>query len=319
MRCVRGEVGDRDATAPRARKLERRLETRGNGQVTVIGLRRAVGIAIVATLWGLITHGTHAGTGDPPHYQIIAHSIAFDRDIALANNYADRGSLAFSGRLDVGQHALPGKHGQLRPVHDIGLPLLVSPYYALAHRFTEYAVAYVPQPWLERAKLNGPLLLRHLLSFAMIGLTAWIGFRLFALFTEMSDSPKRAALWAALLTLSPPLVSHPFLFFTEILSALVALVVLVRLRTPTASRWEATLLGVAAGALLLIHSRNIGLVVALVGIGVHRLSRGSAPPRLTIPFVAECQGRTKTRPEWRRKIRPSGRPVACLKVAVRVG
>ena len=34
---------------------------------------------------------------------------------------------------------------------------------------------------------------------------------------------------------------------------------------------------------------------------------------------ANCQGRTKTRPEWRRKIRPSGRPVACLKVAVRVG
>ena len=33
----------------------------------------------------------------------------------------------------------------------------------------------------------------------------------------------------------------------------------------------------------------------------------------------DCQGRTKTRPEWRRKIRPSGRPVACLKVAVRVG
>ena len=32
-----------------------------------------------------------------------------------------------------------------------------------------------------------------------------------------------------------------------------------------------------------------------------------------------CQGRTKTRPEWRRKIRPSGRPVACLQVAVRVG
>ena len=35
--------------------------------------------------------------------------------------------------------------------------------------------------------------------------------------------------------------------------------------------------------------------------------------------VAMCQGRTKTRPEWRRKIRPSGHPVACLKVAVRVG
>ena len=36
-------------------------------------------------------------------------------------------------------------------------------------------------------------------------------------------------------------------------------------------------------------------------------------------IVDTCQGRTKTRPEWRRKIRPSGRPVARLKVAVRVG
>ena len=260
-------------------------EIRGNGPVTVTGLRRAVCIAIVVTLCGLITHGTHAGTGDEPHYQIIAHSIAFDRDIALANNYADRESLVFAGQLDVGQHALPGRNGQLRPVHDIGLPLLVSPYYALAHRLTEYVVVYVPQPWLDRAKLNGPLLLRHLMSFAMICLTAWISLRLFALFTEMSGSPKRSALWAVLLTLSPPLFSHAFLFFTEILSAFVALVVLVRLRTPTTSRWEVTLLGVAAGALLLIHARNIGLVVALVGVGVYRLSRGSAPHRLTTPFV----------------------------------
>ena len=51
-------------------------------------------------------------------------------------------------------------------------------------------------------------------------------------------------------------------------------------------------------------------------------TRSSNPPILHRKelFVADdCQGRTKTRPEWRRKIRPSGRPVACLKVAVRVG
>ena len=47
-------------------------------------------------------------------------------------------------------------------------------------------------------------------------------------------------------------------------------------------------------------------------------ARAAAP--LTRTFgPPDCQGRTKTRPEWRRKIRPSGRPVACLKVAVRVG
>ena len=262
------------------------IQTRGAGPVTVVGLRRAVGIAIPLALWGLITHGTSAGSGDEPHYLVVADSIAFDGDIALANNYADRESLAFGGQLEIGQHALPGRQGWLRPVHDIGLPLLLSPYYALAHRLTEYAVVHVPQPWMDRAKLNGPLLLRHLMSFAMIALTTWIGLRLFGLFTPMSGSPTRAALWAILLTLSPPLLSHAFLFFTEILSALIVLVVLVRLRTPTVSRWEVALLGAATGALLIIHARDIGLVAGLAGIGVWQLLRGTAPNRLTTHFVA---------------------------------
>ena len=37
------------------------------------------------------------------------------------------------------------------------------------------------------------------------------------------------------------------------------------------------------------------------------------------PRCSGCQGRTKIRPQWRRKVRPSGRPVACLEMAVRAG
>ena len=35
--------------------------------------------------------------------------------------------------------------------------------------------------------------------------------------------------------------------------------------------------------------------------------------------TVQCQGRTKIRPRWRRKIRPSGCRVACVNVAARVG
>ena len=40
---------------------------------------------IVLVLWGLITHGTSAGTGDEPHYQMITYSLAFDHDFDLTN------------------------------------------------------------------------------------------------------------------------------------------------------------------------------------------------------------------------------------------
>ena len=50
---------------------------------------RWLALVVVLVLWGLITHGTYAGTGDEPHYQIMAHSLAFDRDLDLTNDYAD--------------------------------------------------------------------------------------------------------------------------------------------------------------------------------------------------------------------------------------
>ena len=84
-------------------------------------------------LWGLITHGTSAGTGDEPHYEIIAHSLAFDRDLDVTTDYADLSNRALGGVFEAGAHARPGKDGRLRPVHDVGMPLLFAPYYAVAY------------------------------------------------------------------------------------------------------------------------------------------------------------------------------------------
>lgn len=237
---------------------------------------RFLAAGIVLVLAGLITHGTHAGSGDEAHYQVIAHSLVFDRDLDLANDY---------GSIDPEAHARPGKDGRLRPVHDIGLPLLFAPYYAFAFGAADLAERYLPFRWLEIAKMDHGRIVRHFLSLAMIGLTAWIGLQLLAVFNAMTSGTSRAAWWAALFVLSPPLLSHSFLFFTEILSAAIAMWVFFRLRRPRLEQWEAALVGAATGYLMLVHARNAGLVAALVALGVFRLRRQPESRRPLVWFV----------------------------------
>jgi hypothetical protein len=254
-------------------------------------------------LWGLITHGTYAGTGDEPHYQMITHSLVFDRDVDLTNDYANPDNLALGGHFEGGNHLQPGKDRRLRPVHDIGMPVLFAPYYAIAYMFTEEVVAYVPARWLERARLNFTVLLRHLLSLAMIALTAAIAVHLFSIFSALAVTNRRAFEWVLLLVLSPPILSHSFLFFTEIVSAFIALSVFVWMRTgeageaggagragqagqagqpgeaglkscaTPATRGRALLAGAATGYLLLVHARNAGLIVGLIVVVLRRAKR----------------------------------------------
>lgn len=231
--------------------------------------RRLV-LVVVLALWGLITHGTYAGTGDEPHYQIMAHSLAFDRDLDLTTDYADLTNRSLGGRFDPGAHIFPGKDGRLRPVHDIGMPVLFAPYYALAYLVTGQVVAHVPARWLERARLNFNVVLRHLMSFATIGLTAGIAVRLLEMFTMLAGAGRRAFAWALLMVLSPPLMSHSFLFFTEIVSAFIALNVFVWLRSANTmghempGRVQGLIAGSAIGFLLLLHARNAGLIAGLL-------------------------------------------------------
>jgi hypothetical protein len=248
-----------------------------------LAARRArwLALVVVLVLWGLITHGTYAGTGDEPHYQIMAHSLAFDRDLDLTNDYGDLTNRSLGGRFAPGAHILPGKDGRLRPVHDIGMPLLFTPYYAAAYMVTDWVVTHVPAAWLDRARLNFNVVLRHLMSFAMIGLTAAIAVRLLGIFSVLAGAGRRAFAWALLMVLSPPLMSHSFLFFTEIASAFIALHVFMWLRGTMArgpaahSRLKASLAGAATGFLLLLHARNAGLIAGLLIVALRCLRRAA--------------------------------------------
>jgi glycosyltransferase involved in cell wall biosynthesis len=70
---------------------------------------------------------------DEPHYLIAAHSLARDRDLDLANNYALNDQWSFYPHA-IDEHVRVGRDGRSYLSHDLGLPILIAPAYALAGR-----------------------------------------------------------------------------------------------------------------------------------------------------------------------------------------
>ena len=82
---------------------------------------------VVIVLVGLILHSTNVMV--IVYYMIVARSVAFDRDLDLTNDYADPAHILRPEH----RHALPGKDGKLRPLHDVGLPVGSHPYSGVAY------------------------------------------------------------------------------------------------------------------------------------------------------------------------------------------
>jgi hypothetical protein len=234
--------------------------------------RRILQVLVVLVLWGLMTHGNYAGSGDEPHYLAIAHSVAFDADFDMANNYGAGEPLVGAGVLQPELHVRPGRDGVARPVHDIGMPVLFAPYVRLAVPLTNGLTRAIPESTLQRARLNPPLLYRHFISLAMIAVAVMVARLLFDSLVTLGATARGALGLSALLVFSPPLLIFSILFFTELLSALLCLVVFTQivLRDPRGTRrwWW---LGCATGFLFLVHARNIGLTVPLAALALMQL------------------------------------------------
>jgi hypothetical protein len=232
-------------------------------------LRRWLVAIVVLVMLGMITHGNYAATGDAPHYMMIAHSIAFDRDLALANDYGDPSNIL---HLTPGLHARVGRNGVLRPVHDIGLPVVAAPFFDVAYRLAALT-NHLPESLRRRAKLTPFIALRQLVSVFMIGLTALLALVFFDVAWRLTERKAFSFLWAILWTLSPPVLSHGYVFFAEIPSALVALFVYARLDDLRGARpiRQGAILGLLTGLLFLIHVRNVGLILALILLAAWRV------------------------------------------------
>ncbi|HEX5108151.1 MAG TPA: hypothetical protein VFV95_06885 [Vicinamibacterales bacterium] len=235
--------------------------------------RRVIAAVVFLAIWGLITHGTFAGSGDEAHYLIAAQSLAFDGDFDLANNYAMPGNLIGGGTLTPDDHARPGIGGVLRPAHDVGLPIVFAPYVRIVYPLAEWLARTLPAALLKRARLDDILIFRHLISLAMAVIAVALALQLFEIFRRSAASDAAAQCWAMLIALSPPVLSLAFLFFTELPSALIILWLFRLLSDPDERRPPWFLVGAAIGFLLLLHVRNIAAVAALIAWSAVRLSR----------------------------------------------
>jgi hypothetical protein len=102
----------------------------------------------------------------------------------------------------------------------------------------------------------------------MIVLTSWLA----ALFLKASRRllGEHALLpwWTLVWALAPPVLTHGYVFFTEVPTAIVAVLCYLHRNDLAKPRWviNGLWLGVLTGFLTFLHIRNVGLVIALAGL-----------------------------------------------------
>lgn len=150
--------------------------------------------------------------GDEPYYLLVAHSLAYDFDADLANNYADGDSLRFLRRRLEPQPGDPvGQHGERYSRHNVVLPLLLAVPYRLAGAAgacAAMAALTAALAWLT------PRLARH----------------------RFAACPGGALLAWALLAFAPPLLLYSHQVWVEVPAALLIVLAVDALRGLESSR-----------------------------------------------------------------------------------
>jgi hypothetical protein len=135
-------------------------------------------------------------TGDEPHYLLAAHSLAYDGNLDLKNNYLDGDHRDFYfGFLDP--HIKEQADGKWLLAHDIGLPVLMAPAYA----------------WDGR--------LGVMRFFAFVG--AILAAQMFLLGWEVSGRWQGGALGWLAMAFSAPLALYVFQIYPEVVGGLLVL------------------------------------------------------------------------------------------------
>jgi hypothetical protein len=154
-------------------------------------------------------------TGDEPSYLLLAHSVAFDRDLNLFNNRTAEDGRCFGVPRCEGHGARKDwEQGEIYSIHTPGLPILIAPAYALAVRLGVSPRAAV-------------LLFLNVLA-ALLAVNTWF------LCVDLAGdraSPGRSGgmplapplLAAAAVVLTPPVIFYANLIYPELPAALLIL------------------------------------------------------------------------------------------------
>jgi hypothetical protein len=177
-------------------------------------------------------------TGDEPYYLLIAHSLVYDHDFELTNNFAREDyRLFYPGDLFPRHEAVTPKP-ILVSKHSLGLPLLIAPAYAF-------------DGWSGAA---------HTLN--LFG--ALLAVNLFLLARELSGSERAAwATWLAL-AFAVPFFTYSELIFPEVPAALLIAYAYRHLRAwSTASRAQQFAVALCLAGLPWLHARFLFVVAGL--------------------------------------------------------
>jgi hypothetical protein len=222
---------------------------------------RRVALIAFLLLWSMSTHGKPSASGDEPYYLIVSHSLLADRDLDLANNFANNdGRSVGADRLVAGPHAKVNRLGELWSTHDTGLSVLVLPAYALGSSLGRA----LPPSALARFRMDRGRFAYFTVSVFLVALTSiGCGF-LFAAFCRFAR-PGLAGITALVVTLSPPVLPHSFLVFPETPAFFVTCFVLwLAVEVEFGRRYFWTgVAAVALGCLPWIHRKFSFFVIAL--------------------------------------------------------
>ena len=195
--------------------------------------------------------------GDEPFYLLITHSLAYDFDADLTNNYAAGDWRHFMSREIRPQPGDPvGPHGELYSRHNELLPLALAPAYRLAGRWGALAT-----------------------MAALTAALAWITLRLARHYARRRPGEALAAY--ALTAFAPPLLLYAYQVWVEVPAALLAAVALDRIlatRGRQGWRWREWLgIGLPVLLLPLVKIRFMLLAVPLLALGWWHAGRPRKP------------------------------------------
>ena len=200
--------------------------------------------------------------GDEPYYLMIAHSLAYDLDADLTNNYAAGDWRHFLARPLEPQPGDPvGPGGRLYSRHNEALPIVLAPAYRVAGK-------------------GGALAMMAALTAAL----AWISLRLARRYWPRR--PGETLLAWGLMTFAPPLLLYSHQVWVEVPAALLSMVALDRILGHRGTRgWGRRawfLIGAAILLLPLVKIRFMLLSVPLTALAWWHAGR----PRLPLVILS---------------------------------
>ena len=188
----------------------------------------------------------HAPDGDEPHYLLLTHSLAYDLETDLANNYAEGDSLDFMNRSLEAQLGDPvGPNGEQYSRHNVLLPLVLAPAYRLSG-------------------LAGALVVMVALTAALVWATLALAMA-YRLWEPVGALPAYA-----ILAFTAPLLLYSYQVWVEVPAALLTVIALAHIRQMAdekAQGWTAwAQIGLPILALPLLKIRFVLLAGSLVAL-----------------------------------------------------